>query len=879
MRLLRAELSRRRKAYEPSASLRVVGHLVDGIFAGVADSRVHVQVRWGSVGGPPRRQLELFVNDIPLFTFVPGHRLPGADDVGWLYGPGNTVDPGHAGWQGDGLPPGLAEELRLGILPFLAEIPKRFAADNYDSVLTALPQSVAEFERAVELGKLEGPLAYKPYSNMPLGLVVKILFLTGETKLRLVIDASRSMLNVCAVPLTTSYDALPEALGQIGRGFWFAKLDITDAFWVWALSVIFANLFGVKHPAKEEYYRWRYLFFGFSQSPLFQQRFMRLIKRAFRARGIAAAIVFVDDWFVFAPSQALCEQAMLTAVATLEESHGCRCKPSKIEGPERALEYTGLLCSLEAMQLRISDKRAARLAEQARALRAAHEAEQATVDDLHRFACRLNFYGGAVAAGSAAVWPIFEAIRGLPLDARLRRVHSVIGTLRFWEAEAYAVPGQRLLEAEDGTLYLPADMGKYWRRANLWAMRLDWHSEELLLTPPAPVGNESEPPRRVRLSASQDWLVTAIEAVTESRLSCDPSQPLLLVSNWTWLVSAVGKLHHRDPKVVKALRPLVEQLRREGAAPLGTVYDNPLEPDGVRWPRPDDHLAVERELSRALRFSSAAEWDDPVSPALRCVTLLTDGASRGNPGPAAAAAVLEFGTDSTRIELGRHLGCATNNVAEGQAIVLGLEGALERGADDALLLSDSELLVDLLQGRKEARQRVLADLVRSVRLLTRRLRTFAVRHVPREGTLAADRVANEVLDTAQDLTREFWGPQAGLGLPGPPLSLATAVVPGLRIILFPRKEELAKVVTDTIDALTTDPATEVFLIVPGRWGSTKFPELKLFKHQPVDAELVSDIVGCPARLLSHVPQTMPAGAARIRQDAFWIASLASTPPA
>ena len=78
--------------------------------------------------------------------------------------------------------------------------------------------------------------------------------------------------------------------------------------------------------------------------------------------------------------------------------------------------------------------------------------------------------------------------------------------------------------------------------------------------------------------------------------------------------------------------------------------------------------------------------------------LFTDGGARGNPGPAAAAYVLEAEDGTVLDARGEAIGVATNNVAEYRALVAGLAKAAELGVDDLEVVSDSELLVKQMRG-------------------------------------------------------------------------------------------------------------------------------------------------------------------------------------
>ena len=126
--------------------------------------------------------------------------------------------------------------------------------------------------------------------------------------------------------------------------------------------------------------------------------------------------------------------------------------------------------------------------------------------------------------------------------------------------------------------------------------------------------------------------------------------------------------------------------------------------------------------------------------------LYTDGGARGNPGPAAAAYVLEAADGTILDARGEAIGVATNNVAEYRALVAGLARAVEVGVDELEVVSDSELLVKQMNGEYRVKNRALAELsLESARLARRigRVRYTAVRRAENE---LADRLVNEALD-------------------------------------------------------------------------------------------------------------------------------------
>jgi queuosine biosynthesis protein QueD len=130
----------------------------------------------------------------------------------------------------------------------------------------------------------------------------------------------------------------------------------------------------------------------------------------------------------------------------------------------------------------------------------------------------------------------------------------------------------------------------------------------------------------------------------------------------------------------------------------------------------------------------------------RCV-LHTDGACRGNPGQAAGAAVL-YGPDGGEIWAGvRVLGHTTSNVAEYEALILGLEAAAER-CSKLSVAADSELMVKQLRGEYKVRQEHLKPLHSRAKQLLGAFEDVSVKHVPRTQNKRADELANEALDEA-----------------------------------------------------------------------------------------------------------------------------------
>ena len=128
--------------------------------------------------------------------------------------------------------------------------------------------------------------------------------------------------------------------------------------------------------------------------------------------------------------------------------------------------------------------------------------------------------------------------------------------------------------------------------------------------------------------------------------------------------------------------------------------------------------------------------------------LFTDGGSRGNPGPAAYAFVLEAADGTVLDARGEAIGVATNNVAEYSALVAGLERAVEVGVDELEVVSDSELLVKQMRGEYKVKNRALQDLVLDASRLARKIHRVSYTAVRREQNELADSLVNEALDAA-----------------------------------------------------------------------------------------------------------------------------------
>ena len=128
--------------------------------------------------------------------------------------------------------------------------------------------------------------------------------------------------------------------------------------------------------------------------------------------------------------------------------------------------------------------------------------------------------------------------------------------------------------------------------------------------------------------------------------------------------------------------------------------------------------------------------------------LMVDGAARGNPGEAGCGAAICDETGKVVKELSRYLGHATNNVAEYEALLMGLEALVRMGGKKIRVQSDSQLLVRQLNGEYRVKDEKLKVLSQRAASLLRRFDAYRILHVPRELNKLADRLANRGIDDA-----------------------------------------------------------------------------------------------------------------------------------
>jgi ribonuclease HI len=151
---------------------------------------------------------------------------------------------------------------------------------------------------------------------------------------------------------------------------------------------------------------------------------------------------------------------------------------------------------------------------------------------------------------------------------------------------------------------------------------------------------------------------------------------------------------------------------------------------------------LELPAASALAECPLPEGGSPV------LEVFTDGASRGNPGPAAVGVLFRQKDGPDLCGHAEAIGRATNNQAEYRAVLAALEHCARWGVGRVHLFVDSELVARQLTGAYRVKSVDLRPLYQQVQHLARGFREFRVRHVPRARNAHADHLANLALDVA-----------------------------------------------------------------------------------------------------------------------------------
>ena len=130
------------------------------------------------------------------------------------------------------------------------------------------------------------------------------------------------------------------------------------------------------------------------------------------------------------------------------------------------------------------------------------------------------------------------------------------------------------------------------------------------------------------------------------------------------------------------------------------------------------------------------------------LTIYTDGGARGNPGPSAIGFVI-FGEDGEQMyQKGKYIGSGTNNKAEYKALVRALKRAKKYTKGHVLCYSDSQLMVNQLNGRWKIKDKKLKILANKIFELSDNFENIKFVHVRRTDPMIgmADKLLNEALN-------------------------------------------------------------------------------------------------------------------------------------
>ena len=125
-----------------------------------------------------------------------------------------------------------------------------------------------------------------------------------------------------------------------------------------------------------------------------------------------------------------------------------------------------------------------------------------------------------------------------------------------------------------------------------------------------------------------------------------------------------------------------------------------------------------------------------------------DGGSRGNPGPSGVGVVILDANGKRLKEVSKYIGEATNNIAEYNALLYGLEEALMLRIDEIVVNLDSELVVKQLAGDYRVKDPGLKPLFERAMNMLKSFKSFEIRHIDREKNKEADKLVNRAINLA-----------------------------------------------------------------------------------------------------------------------------------
>ena len=132
----------------------------------------------------------------------------------------------------------------------------------------------------------------------------------------------------------------------------------------------------------------------------------------------------------------------------------------------------------------------------------------------------------------------------------------------------------------------------------------------------------------------------------------------------------------------------------------------------------------------------------------KTLTIYIDGGARGNPGPAGIGVVILDERKKKIKELYKYIGEATNNIAEYNALVYGLEEALILAPDKVVVKMDSELVARQLSGDYRVKKEEIKPLFEKAIGILKQFKAFEIKHIDREKNKDADKLVNKAINLA-----------------------------------------------------------------------------------------------------------------------------------
>ena len=126
--------------------------------------------------------------------------------------------------------------------------------------------------------------------------------------------------------------------------------------------------------------------------------------------------------------------------------------------------------------------------------------------------------------------------------------------------------------------------------------------------------------------------------------------------------------------------------------------------------------------------------------------LYADGGSRGNPGPAGIGVVILDAKKKKVKEVFKYIGETTNNNAEYNALICGLEEVRSLGGEEVIVNLDSELVVKQISGEYRVKNSDIKPLFEKAVTVLKNFKVFEIRHIDRSKNKEADKLVNKAIN-------------------------------------------------------------------------------------------------------------------------------------